>query len=81
MSRLRPSQVQLQRQCDAFNAKFSIGSTILVHPGTLRDDPIVTQVAAPGAYVLGGHTAVVQVEGRHGCIALTHVRPYEERTA
>lgn len=81
MSRQRPTPAQLQRQCDTFNAKHAIGASIAVYPATLRDEPVMTRVAAPGAYILGGHTAVVQVEGKHGCIALTHVRHPEGRTS
>lgn len=71
--RLRPTQKQMQAECDDFNAKHPIGTLIWVFPGDVRGRLAEVNVVEPGAYILYGHTAVVQVSGRHGCIALTHV--------
>lgn len=70
----------LQDTYDRFNRLFATSAAIDVWPGARTDrdgrplDPVRVAVVEPGAYVMGGHTAVVQVSGGHGCIALTHVR-------
>ena len=79
MERTRPrgssSMRGMQRQVDVFNRRHPVGTTIVVWPGVVGVGPgAVVQVVAPGARILGGHTAVVQVTGGHGCIALTHVK-------
>ena len=62
-------------RCDEFNAAFPVGSEIAVWPGAVRGSlPVIVSVVEPGAYMLGGHTAVVHVSGGYGCIALTHVK-------
>lgn len=64
------------RQCEHFNVAHPVGSTIRVWPGAMHDGPgTLVTIIMPGAYVLSGHTAVVQVNGGHGCIALDHVEP------
>ena len=79
-ARAKRSTKALQAACDRFNREFAVGAAIDVWPGSRTDregrplDPQRVSVAEPGAYVMGGHTAVVQVSGGHGCIALTHVR-------
>jgi len=68
----RPAPAALQKACDEFNERHPIGAAIIFWRGRAGDGPgTAGTVTAPGAYVLGGHTAVVQVGG--GCIALTHV--------
>jgi len=73
---------QRQAEVDAFNARHPIGTTIRVFPGDERGRLDTVQVAEPGAYILGGHSTVVQVTGgtrldgspaSYGCIALSHV--------
>lgn len=74
MDRRPPSPGRMKAQCDAFNADHPPGTEIRVFPGGLNDASRIALVAVPGAYVLGGHTAVVQIMGGGGCIALSHVR-------
>ena len=70
------SALMMAKACAAFNRAHPVGSTIRVWPGARGDGPgRLVQVAHPGAYVLGGHTAVVQVTGGHGCIRLDFVAP------
>jgi hypothetical protein len=60
--------------CERFNEAHKVNSEILVYPGAFgKGAPVKVMIVMPGAYVLRGHTAVVQVSGGHGCIALTHV--------
>lgn len=74
VARRLPSPAQMQAACDRFNAAHFVGSRILAFPGAVEGPLVEIRVAEPGAYVMGGHTAVVQVTGGYGCIALTHVR-------
>lgn len=67
----------MKEECARFLARNPIGSKVrywtgAVHVGAGR----VGEVVAPGAYVLGGHTSVVQIAGA-GCIALSHAAPAE----
>lgn len=63
---------ELQATCDVFNTLAPVGTKIRVCKGNVRRDPWHdTVIAEPGAYVLGGHTAVVKVPG--DSIALSHV--------
>lgn len=79
MARRPPSQRKMQADCDRFNKRTPVGSKIRVWPGAVHDGPgQVVTVREPGAYILSGHTAVVQVSGGHGCIALTHAAPAGE---
>jgi hypothetical protein len=75
----RPALDKMQRECIAFNEAFRIGAPISVYPGAVGGPLAEVSIVAPGAHVLGGHTAVVQVGGRHGCIALTHVCGWSAR--
>jgi hypothetical protein len=62
----RPSADELARQCDRFNAAYPIGSDVirfkLVNP---RRDGTPTKVRSE-AWVMGGHSAVVLVDGFSG---------------
>ena len=72
--RQRPTADELQRACDAFNSLAPVGTKLHICKGVLHDRDakwIDSEVAAPGAYVMGGHSAVVKVPG--DSIALTHV--------
>lgn len=57
---------------DAWNASHPKGAPVRYWPG-IREGEGVASTTRSAAMVLGGHTAVVWVEGRGDCIALTHV--------
>lgn len=62
---------------DQFNALYPVGTPVTVYPGFRPEDDkdctrLVTRTRT-AAWVLGGHTPVVMVEGHGACIALTHV--------
>jgi hypothetical protein len=68
----RPNLAALQRQCEAFNARYSVGQ-----PVTLRKDDgsgFITTTRSK-AEVLSGHTAVIWVEGVSGCYLLDRITP------
>ncbi|NEA52345.1 hypothetical protein [Streptomyces sp. SID10815] len=69
-----------QRNVDQWNARYPVGTRVVAYPGFRPErDPdakyLVTRTRS-AATVLGGHTAVVWVEGHGACIALTHVDPF-----
>lgn len=70
---VRKTRAQMEREVIRFNDRMSVGETINVYPGAIGGRPVQVKIAEPGARLLGGHTSVVQVDSRHGCIALTHV--------
>lgn len=73
--RKRPSEKQMNDDCERFNKFNPIGSMVRVWTGRVHETPgDVVEVVEPGAYVMGGHTAVVQCAGK-GCVALSHVAP------
>lgn len=76
-ARRPPSQAEMAKRCSLFNSLNPVGSKVRVWTGMMNDGPgKVVEIAAPGAYVMSGHTAVVQTVGI-GCVALTHVKPAE----
>ncbi|HQS59949.1 MAG: hypothetical protein B7Y56_03335 [Gallionellales bacterium 35-53-114] len=56
---------KLQKQCDAFNRKFPMGTVVMLKKDGI-DNPIKTKVRH-AAYVLSGHSAVAFFEGVSGC--------------
>ncbi len=68
----RPNAAEMSQLCAAFNELYAIGDRIRAYPGAIGGELVDVEIVEPGAHVLGGHTAVVQVSGR-GCIALTHI--------
>lgn len=61
-----------------WNRLHPVGTPVVAYPGCRPEDGpdehLVTRTRSK-AEVLGGHTAVVWVEGHGACIALTHVDP------
>jgi hypothetical protein len=58
-----------------FNDICPIGSPVLYWPGAFEGEGR-TSVTRSAAWLLGGHTPVVMVEGYAGGIALSHVMGY-----
>ncbi len=67
------------KQVHDFNRTNPIGTAVEFWPG-VRDRYSKGKLGrtATQAQVLGGHTAVVWIEGHVGCVALTHVEPIVE---
>lgn len=79
---MRPRQktlAQLQADCDAFNAKHPVGNTVQyfreMHP---RRNYMGTFRICGKAEVMGGHTAVVWLSGKSGCVAIDACAPADE---
>ncbi|MGW2223890.1 hypothetical protein [Streptomyces formicae] len=60
------------RQAAAFNAGHPVGTPVTAYPGARNEQGLDTTTRSE-AWVLGGHTAVVMVDGYAGGIALTHI--------
>lgn len=66
-------------ETERWNAQYPVGTPVTAYPGCRpEDDPKCTRLVTrtrSAASVLGGHTAVVWVDGHSSCISLTHVDP------
>lgn len=65
-----------------WNSQHPVGTPVFAYPGCRPEDDskctrLVTRTRS-AASVLGGHTAVVWVDGHSSCISLTHVDPRPE---
>jgi hypothetical protein len=68
----RPNPAVLQRQCDLFNERYSVGQPVTVRKDGGEDFQTVTTSKAE---VLSGHSAVIWLEGISGCYLLDRVTP------
>lgn len=57
---------------EAFNAKYPVGTPVRYWPG-VREGAGTESKTRSEAWLMGGHSVVVKVEGYAGGIALTHV--------
>lgn len=62
----RPSAEELQRQCDRFNAHYPTGSEVIRFKFTNRSDVGTPTKTRSEAWVMGGHSAMVMVDGFSG---------------
>lgn len=60
----------------AWNSRHPVGTPVTYWPGVKQGPGRTSRTRTP-AWVVGGHSAVVSVEGYAGGIALTHVHPTE----
>jgi hypothetical protein len=74
---MKPNRREVKRAAD-WNAHYPIGTDVRFWPGLREGDGQVSKTRTR-AQVLYGHTAVLWVEGRGDCIALTHVLPINPR--
>lgn len=68
-----------QKLVDEWNRRHPVGTSVrrykYINPNR-EAEPVLTKTTS-AAWVLGGHTAVVMVEGKAGCVALASVIPEE----
>lgn len=71
MAGIRKTPAQLQAQCDAWNKLHGIGRLIAYEEirggGESHRGRSTTE-----AQVLGGHSAVIWLAGKSGCVSLSH---------
>jgi hypothetical protein len=73
------TQKRLQAEVDAFNSKVSIGSAVDYFE--VQGDPLQRFNTRTEAQILSGHTAVVWLQGKSGCVCVSHCIPVEALTA
>lgn len=63
----------LQRECKEFNANVAIGDIVEYtdHPGA----EMKMYRTRTEAEILSGHTAVVWLDGKSGCVCISHCKP------
>ena len=73
----RNTLAQLQKQCDEWNAANEVGTTVsyeeIIGEGETHRAPSYSE-----AQVLSGHSAVIWLEGKRGCVSLDHCTAVEE---
>lgn len=67
----RPTAAQLQKQCDNWNAKHPVGKAI-VYESIRGEGESHRGESTSEAEVLGGHSAVIWISGKSGCVDLDH---------
>lgn len=72
MRRRSVSADGLLRRCDEWNHQHPVGTAVLL---TMDSGDEKRTKTRSEAWVLSGHTAVIQVEGVAGCYDLQRVRP------
>lgn len=72
----RPSRPNPQMEADAFNFRVNVGDLIEYSEVIGMGEPKRYATRTP-AEVLSGHTAVVWLEGKSGCVAVLHCTPAE----
>lgn len=65
-----PSLAALQAECDAFNAKATVGDAVVVR---LDGGEVRETITTSEAQVLSGHSAVIWLKGVSGCYLLDRV--------
>lgn len=67
-----PSPKQLQAACDGFNMRFAVGTQVSVK---MDNGEVRETVTRSEAFVMGGHSAMIQLKGISGCYSLDRVTP------
>ena len=65
-----------QKECDRFNARVPVGS-LVEYSEVIGDPPLGRFKTRTEAQVLSGHTAVVWLEGKSGCVCVEHCKVIE----
>lgn len=73
MRRINP-----QKECDKFNARVNVGD-IVEFSDVIGYSVPVAYCTRTEASVLSGHTAVVWLEGKSGCVCVSHCVPVKAK--
>lgn len=76
----RPSAAQLQRQCDLWNAKHPVG-TVVSYEALVGEGETARGRTTAEAQIMGGHSAVIWLDCKSGCVDLEHCTPLETAEA
>lgn len=63
-----------QKEVDAFNARVKVGDAVEYSEVVGLGTPAVYRTRTE-AEILSGHTAVVWLEGKSGCVSVSHCAP------
>lgn len=74
----RKSAAQLQAACDKFNAAHQVGAAVSVK---LDGGEVRETVTTSEAQVMGGHSAIIWLDGVRGCYDLERVTASKAATA
>jgi hypothetical protein len=69
-----------QKLVDEFNSHVNVGDVVEYSEVIGVTDP-VRYATESAAEVLGGHTAVLWLVGKRGCVAVAHCKPVTEASA
>lgn len=75
----RPTAAQLQKQCDVWNAANPEGTTVSFEE-IVGEGETFRGKSNSAAQVLSGHTAVIWLEGKSGCVCLDHCTAVTDET-
>lgn len=67
----RPTAAQLQKQCDKWNAANAVGTTVS-YQEIRGEGETFRGKSNSEAQMLSGHTAVIWIKGKSGCVCLEH---------
>lgn len=73
-ARKRPTPAALQKQCDAWNKKNPVG-TMVSYEEIVGYGETHRGASNSEAQVLSGHSAVIWIDGKSGCVCLEHCKP------
>lgn len=74
--RIPTTEARLHQMCDTYNSEFPVGIPVWV---ALDDGRILDTRTRSEAWVLGGHSVVVMVEGIAGGYSLDRVTPKSQQ--
>lgn len=69
----RPTLAQLEKQCSDWNAAHEVGTTVS-YEEIVGEGETFRGKSKSEAQVLSGHTAVIWLEGKSGCVSLEHCK-------
>jgi len=69
---------QLEAECAAWNAEHAIGTVVDYQEVRGRSETTLRTKTRSEAQVLSGHSAVVWLENKSGCVMLSHCTPVDE---
>jgi hypothetical protein len=76
MTQEEKKKQKLEKICQEWNSKYPAGTVVEYHP--IIDEPGFNLYRTEGlSYVLSGHTAVVRLIGKAGCVALDACKPID----
>lgn len=71
--RKKPCTKSLQAQVDSWNTAYPIGTTV-AYSEIIGEPVTLTTKTRSEAQVLSGHSAVVWLEGKAGCVCIEHCK-------